>query len=379
MQALSFSRGFLPETDPLKKLPEAFQAWEGFAAQLPKYLMSTQLRAKMESLPAFPLEQLKTEAEHERAMLLLSFIGHAYVFGEKSVAQIIPAILAKPWCALATHLKRPPVLSYASYALHNWYRLDSKQPIELGNIALLQNFLGGMDEEWFILIHIDIEYKARAALQVLQPAQMAAKAGDAEKLKACLVQMVESLEQICAIMDRMPEHCDPHIYYHRVRPYIHGWKNNPALPNGMLYEGCFDNQAQFFHGETGAQSTIVPALDAVLGVQHHEDVLSVYLKNMQNYMPDQHRAFLIDLQENASIRDYVKGRSLEMPALKTLYNQCIDLVTRFRSTHLKYAAQYIQKQRQDSQANPHAIGTGGTPFMRYLGKHESETETHKLT
>ena len=31
-------------------------------------------------------------------------------------------------------------------------------------------------------------------------------------------------------------HCDPFIYFHRVRPYIHGWKNNPSLPNGLIYE-----------------------------------------------------------------------------------------------------------------------------------------------
>ena len=37
-------------------------------------------------------------------------------------------------------------------------------PIELGNIALLQNFLGGMDEEWFILVHVDIEARAGSAL-----------------------------------------------------------------------------------------------------------------------------------------------------------------------------------------------------------------------
>ena len=56
------------------------------------------------------------------------------------------------------------MLSYASYALDNWRRLDPASPIELGNIALLQNFLGGLDEEWFVLVHVDIEAKAGKAL-----------------------------------------------------------------------------------------------------------------------------------------------------------------------------------------------------------------------
>ena len=45
-------------------------------------------------------------------------------------------------------------------------------------------------------------------------------------------------------MNRMPEKCDPFIYYNRVRPYIFGWKNNPATPDGVIYEGV-DVKARF--------------------------------------------------------------------------------------------------------------------------------------
>ena len=67
------------------------------------------------------------------------------------------------------------MLSYASYALHNWRRLDPQKPIELGNVVLLQNFLGGLDEEWFVLIHIDIEAKAGPGLVGLVQAHNAAR------------------------------------------------------------------------------------------------------------------------------------------------------------------------------------------------------------
>ena len=60
---------------------------------------------------------------------------------------------------------RPPVLSYASYALDNWTRLDESQPIAIGNIMLMPNFLGGLDEDWFVLIHVDIEARAAPALE----------------------------------------------------------------------------------------------------------------------------------------------------------------------------------------------------------------------
>ena len=74
---------------------------------------------------------------------------------------------------VAHQLDRTPVLSYASYALDNCRRLDPNGPIALGNIVLLQHFLAGLDEGWFILIHVDIEAKAVPALRVIGSAQRA--------------------------------------------------------------------------------------------------------------------------------------------------------------------------------------------------------------
>ena len=100
-------------------------------------------------------------------------------------------------------------------------------------------------------------------------------------------------------MNRMPEKCDPFIYYNRVRPYIFGWKNNPATPDGVIYEGVeqFAEEPQLFRGETGAQSSIVPALDALLGVTHSDDPLRAYLDEMRLYMPKEHRELLNGLDK----------------------------------------------------------------------------------
>ena len=375
---MNLTHGFLPETHPLKTLPSAFEAWENCARQLPKLLLSSAFRQMIGALPTFPTELLTSKSQQERGMLLLSFIGHAYVWGCLPVVDTIPAILAKPWCGLAHLLQRPPILSYASYALHNWTVLDETQPITLGNIALLQNFLGGIDEEWFVLIHVDIEENAGQALRALKPLQKAVQDNNDQEVMRHLTLIAESLGKICATLDRMPEHCDPYIYYNRVRPYIHGWKNNPSLPNGLIYESCFDEKPQFFRGETGAQSSIVPALDAVFGIQHKPDLLGTYLQEMRQYMPCEHRAFLNELETQGDIRAWVTQHAASFGEMKDTYNQCIDYLVRFRMTHLNYAASYIQKQSQDSSANPNSVGTGGTPFMAYLSKHERETETFKI-
>ncbi|HLK59983.1 MAG TPA: hypothetical protein VKU00_25710, partial [Chthonomonadaceae bacterium] len=248
------------------------------------------------------------------------------------------------------------------------------------NIVLIQNFLGGIDEEWFILIHVDIEAQAAPALHAILAAQQAVCAQDRDGLQSALHAIEAALTGMLATLARMPEHCDPYIYFHRVRPYIHGWKNNPALPNGLVYTGVegYGEQPQIFRGETGAQSSIIPALDAVLGVEHKDDPLKAYLLEMRDYMPPRHRAFLAHIEEGPSVREAVLAQQAACPALSTVYNACVSLVEQFRSLHLQYAAQYIFKQAQTDNANPSQVGTGGTPFMAYLKKHRDETTEHAL-
>src|ERR1700741_1362299 len=288
---ISHERGFLPSHDPLKRLPKTFDAWESVALGLPKLLVSDQLPRKITNLPPFPIEAITDSRERERAMVLLSYLGHAYVWGGCEPELILPARLAVPWHQIAQSLGRPPILSYSSYALHNFFRFDPLREIECGNLGLIQNFLGGLDEEWFVLIHIEIERKAALAIGLLHRCLDAAEAGQAEQLEALLAKVESSLSSVQRTMLRMPERCDPYIYYHRVRPYIHGWKNHPDLPNGVIYEGvaAYGGRPQQFRGETGAQSSIVPSLDAMLGVSHQKDMLSLYLQEMRTYMPPDHR------------------------------------------------------------------------------------------
>lgn len=365
--------GFLPAKDPLRALPKAFAAWENIAQQLPKNLLRDDFLSALNMLPEFPLHALKTMAEQERAMCVLSFLGHAGVWHTAGTDRL-PAIIAKPWYAVSQRLGRPPVLSYASYALNNWYRLDSAGPIELGNIALIQNFWGGVDEEWFVLIHVDIEQKAAEAIRHMPALQDAAKDKNWPVLIALLRMMVASLQDMCAVLSRMPEYCDPYIYYQRVRPYIHGWKNNPALPEGLIYEGvsAYEQKGQFFCGETGAQSSIIPCFDAVLGIFHDDDPLKAHLNEMRDYMPPEHRDFLQQREAMPSVSRVISEH--DCPAdCHDLLKEAIAGVASFRDIHLGYAKAYVAKQHEQSKANSTQVGTGGTPFVPYLSKHLNET------
>ena len=375
---LSEEFGYMQHTDPVVTLPPGNEAWDEMGKNLPKYLMGSDFRQRVKDLPAFKIETLKTDGEIRRAFLILSYIGQAYQWSDNEPAHILPAVLAKPWYEVGKLVGRPPILSYTSYSIDNWYLLDKKGPIECGNIALLQCFLGGQDEEWFILIHIEIEKKAGKALKAIEDSQKAVAAQDLDALEKALTNLRDGIKAMYDVLARMPERCDPYVYFHRVRPYIFGWKNNPSLPNGVVYEGVeeYQGKGQTFRGETGAQSAIVPALDAALGIVHEQDQLRDYLMEMRQYMPPMHVKFIEAAENGPSVRNFVMACNKE--SIKKLFNESVELVADFRALHLEYAGTYIHAQPQKTPGNPSAVGTGGTPFMVYLRKHRDETRNQPV-
>jgi indoleamine 2,3-dioxygenase len=377
---------FLPYKDPLKEYKSSSTSLNrlaDIADQLPKLLLTNNVQKIINSLNTNDLSvglliKNKNIRELKLAMVQLSFISHAYIWGAKTPSKILPEAIAKPWTQVANILGRPPILSYASYCLDNWYRLNKKEGISLENIGLLTNFLGGVDEDWFVTIHVCIEDAAREAIAA---ADSISKLNDKNSVKDFSDQLkliISSLRKVNSIFSRMPEKCDPYVYYHRVRPFIFGTKDNPDLKEGLTYKNQFNNKPQFFRGETGAQSSIMPFLDGALGIYHTEDHLRHYLNEMRDYMPPKHRKSI----EIVEKRSNAKSCILESKKLTLEYNKCLEEIRVFRAQHLEFAATYIHKQSQIT--NPFGrggstiTGTGGTPFMKYLKKHRDETQKQKI-
>ena len=369
MDRLNFSileSGFLPNKISTL-LSNEFDDVEHIAKNLPKILANNQIEYEVLNLETEKDISNLSIDELERAMLLYSYIGHGYIWGGTSIEKVIPKNISKTWYKISQKLDRPPILSYASYALNNWKLQDVNKPFDLENIRILQNFLGGMDEDWFIMIHIAIEHEAKEILNNLKTYYL-----DKNEDQSYLENALVSIKKINQIMNRMPEKCDPFIYYNRVRPYIFGWKNNPATPNGVIYEGVeeYGGNPQLFRGETGAQSSIVPALDALLGVTHSNDPLKEYLDEMRLYMPKEHRNLLNDLDQWSENN---RSKSIREDSSVVLSDKIIKEVHAFRNKHLEYARIYIHEQSLSNQNNSNVVGTGGTPFMKYLDKHLQET------
>lgn len=325
-----------------------------------------------------PLDTM-SEAEARMCMVHYSFMVQAFVWGEPQAPLTLPANLAIPMTALADHLGQQPLLPYSGYVLDNWGLVDSDGPVDLDNIYMIQNFLNGQDENWFVLIHVAIEAAAGKALAAFGPTIEAANSGDISATRSHLERIGATWKTINAIFDRMPERCDPYIYFERVRPYIHGWKDNPALPDGIIYEGVekYGTKAQAFRGQTGSQSSIVPAMDALMGVGHATDPLREFLDQLHIYRPPAHRRFIDDTRALSGLRSFVE--QAQDRGLTEAYNTIIQAMADFRTRHLEYAASYINKQQRAASGNDTDVGTGGTPFMRYLKKHRDETSARLIS
>lgn len=371
---LSRERGYLShyEIDEIT-LPGQFADVVKAAGKLSGLLSTGRVRHWLDQLPDPDLEDWAREAPEEEvrtAMVHYSFLVQAYVWGEPTPPAHLPANLARPMVAVSDRLGQAPLLPYSGYVLDNWARLDKSGPITLDNICMHQNFLGGDDENWFVMIHVAIEAEAGVLLDNAAKLVGIADEAEAERL---LVEMNEAWERIYGHFARMPERCDPYIYFHRVRPYIHGWANNPALAQGgLIYAGVekLGGKPQALRGQTGSQSSIVPAMDALFQVGHSDDPLRRFLDELHSYRPVEHRRFIEDLAAGTSLRSFVEASSHQ--TLKDAFNACLGQSARFRTRHLEYAASYINKQAGSIAGNDPDVGTGGTPFMKYLKKHRDE-------
>ena len=379
---MSASRGFLSHFQIVDvDLPDIFAPVVEAADNLSGLMTTGRVRHWLGQLPALDLAEWAANAPEEQvrvAMVRYSFLVQAYVWGESAAPTALPANLARPIVALAERLDQAPLLPYSGYVLDNWAQLDPAGSIDLDNVYMVQNFLGGADENWFVLIHVAIEAAAAPLLDLACQLIEAAKAEETGRATALLEEMEGHWNAVNAIFDRMPDRCDPYIYYQRVRPYIHGWANNPALPDGLIYEGVekYDGKGQAFRGQTGSQSSIVPSMDALFQVSHENDPLRTYLDELHAYRPVRHRRFIEDLREQSKLREFAIASG--DPALKAAFNASIEQVARFRTRHLEYAASYINKQASNGKGNDTEVGTGGTPFMKYLKKHRDENRAQVI-
>ena len=354
MDAHGKTRGFLPAADPLTRFPHdsALAVLDTLGHDLPSLLQDRGFRSYVRSLspPSLPAEGV-SEEELRLYYVRLGFLASAYInqVGEEPV-KVLPRNVAVPLCDVCVRLRRPPILSYDGYALYNWKRFDPNGPIALGNIDTIQNFVHLYDEHWFILVHVEIEARAAAILAAIDRAERALALTDFEAVDAVVATIAETVWGQVGVLKRIPEKMDPALYYRTFRPYIRFFER-------VVYEGV-DTAPMNHRGETGAQSSVMPALVAFFKIPHRPTELTNHLADMRRFMPSEHRALLERIEAMPPVREHVSREH---------WNDALKAMAAFRAFHLELARSYIAQWVDDPR------GTGGTPYLRWLAQLIEET------
>ena len=169
------------------------------------------------------------------------------------------------------------------------------------------------------------------------------------------MRIAQAVREQTSVLRRIPEKMDPSVYYRTFRPYIRFFQN-------VVYEGIADAPMNF-RGETGAQSSIMPALVAFMKIPHARSLLTDHLTDMRRFMPPRHRALLEELDRAPSVRGLADPRA---------YNAVLDEMALFREVHLEWAKQYVSQWEADPR------GTGGTPYLQWLKQLVDETRQAKV-
>jgi indoleamine 2,3-dioxygenase len=295
---ISVEFGFL-SPNSLMSLPldnPMFAEYEGFCSIMHKHIISGKFRERMKDLPQIDVESLGTKPMLERVMLMLCLLGHAFLHGNHLLGErpihVLPKNIAVPWWAVSQKLGRHPALSHASIVLNNWMYLDKHdKTFSLENIGNINGFLQGIDEHWFYLIAMDIEYKAAKGIQSLLNLIRSVNENTYDTLEDDLTTIKSSLSSMTESLTKMSIHNSPYIFYNRVRTYVSAWeRGSEKFPNGVIYEGV-DENPHFYLGGTGAQSSTLHVFDEFFQIKHKNKLL----ESMREYMPVEHRSFIQDV------------------------------------------------------------------------------------
>nr|XP_012632885.2 indoleamine 2,3-dioxygenase 1 [Microcebus murinus] len=374
--------------NPLEKLPDDYKAWMVIAEQLPALIENGQLRAEVEKLPMLSIDGLPGHKPQRLAHLVLGYITMAYVWdrGDGDVRKILPRNIAIPYCKLSEKLGLPPILVYADCVLANWKKKDPNGPMTYENMDILFSFPGGNCGKGFFLVSLLVEIAAASAIKVIPIIFSAVQHQDEGTLQKALLDVASSLKKALDVFREIHEHVDPQLFFNVLRKYLSGWKGNPQLSEGLLYEGVWDTPRKFAGG-SAAQSSIFQCFDVLLGIQQSTggESAAEFLQEMRTYMPPAHRDFLRSIESGPSVREFVLRRG--DAHLQGAYDECVKALVSLRNYHLQIVTKYIviparrQPKESEKPEEPSGLenkGTGGTDIMNFLKTVRSTTEKSLL-
>ncbi|XP_036000354.1 indoleamine 2,3-dioxygenase 2 isoform X2 [Fundulus heteroclitus] len=368
--------------DPLQNLPPYYQPWMDIGLCVPELVHSHDLRSRINEMPLLSTEFLQNHRELRLAHLVLSMITMGYVWqeGENNTVEMLPRSLAVPYWEVSRRLGLPPILTHADAVLANWRKKDPEGPFDMKNLELLVRLPGGDSVKGFFLVTLLVELAAVPAIRSIPAVINGVRCGDTEAVAKALDNISQSIQDMNDALKLMHVYVDPSVFYGIMRIYLSGWKDNPCMPNGLVYEGV---QTEPIHcsGGSAAQSSLLHCFDELLGVKHEEDSRA-FLTRMRNYMPPAHRKLIQDISLQPSLRGFVQRQANE--DLNRAFDVCVSKLLALRSYHINVVSRFItvpaaraQQLRRNSQNSEEEMvsrgptsleerGTGGSGIMTFL-------------
>jgi len=153
------------------------------------------------------------------------------------------------------------------------YQLQSpeKATDDLDNLKINTLFTGTRDEACFYLVSVAIEARGAPLITIALDAIEAAHSGNAQRVTNCLISVANIIMQVCSLLDRMRDCCEPSAFYQRIRPFLAGTSKLEEFgcPGGLNYNnGSGNPDYRSYRGGSSAQSSLIQLMDIVLGVYH---------------------------------------------------------------------------------------------------------------
>lgn len=377
-------KGFLPANGPVEHLDGVFENLVDIANKLPELLKNNMVKTILELIPYFPSIACLTSYEAKRrAYAVIVALCHAYIYEAGKTltsegAVRLPEKLAKLLYDSAKALHRTPTQTYETYILENWRVVNRDKPMDYDNLEPLITYTGMDDEKWFIKVHVMCEFIAADAIKAARNIKhlFASTERRDEYFTKELIEHLQTIQQCLKKLmdnfDQIRRGCSPDNFFKHLRPYLKNWAG------GVIFSGVnekeYGDKVKKFRGASGAQSSIIPAMDSILNlrVEQHETMQDI----LHNYMPPEHIEFIKHLRCN--LRDEIIR--IASSDLIEEYNKTVDIVKRVREKHYAifihdYILNFIPKEVLQKDG---ALGTGGTDFRVFLQENIAAAEASKI-
>ena len=381
--SIDSTNGFLPIKEPIFKLPARYNYLQKLIDEMPLKksngepgLLSVENDFENATLS---LPNYLNEVRKEKDSFLLgalfrsySFISSAYTLSSShhtflksgkygKAKDLLPKNIAQPFVYVAKKIDVFPWLDYHyAYSLGNYNKIDKNKGFEWKNLTMAAKFSGMDDERGFIMLHVDINQYSpdliKAVFGMINEKASKKNLSDSIKLMGDTLEKMNSRRKLMWEASRWKN-------YNDFRVFIMGIKgNNDIFPNGLIYEGVWD-EPQFFRGQTGAQDNIIPTADIASGVINYypENQLTNYLIDLRKYRPKCVQLFFKELANSISKKPILELllRSNNQEGMRNLM-RVYEEIYNFRNGHWQFVQKYIMQNTTYPKAS------GGTPITSWI-------------